>query len=76
MGYGLVSSAAAGTCISVTGGTVTGTAPAAGANVYSLRAHGNLDDDGVLSTFELQINADAAGDLVRSAGFFIDQETE
>jgi type IV pilus assembly protein PilA len=76
MGYGLEATEAGGACISVTGGVVTGTAPTAGGNVYSLRAHGNLDDDGDLSTFELQVNADGAGDLVRSAGFFVDQETE
>jgi type IV pilus assembly protein PilA len=74
MGYGLESAGAA--CVTVTAGVMSGSAPAAGDPVYSLQAYGDLNDDGTLSTFELQVNADTAGDLVRSAGFYIDKETE
>ena len=58
-----------GACI-VAGGTV------AAGNVYSLRAHGDLDDDDINSTFELTVNVDGNGELVRAPGFFVNQETE
>jgi type IV pilus assembly protein PilA len=70
-GYGLVSGGA--DCLYSDG---TGSAPANSSSVYSMQAFGNLDDDGILSTFELQVLTDASGDLVRSAGFFVDNETE
>jgi type IV pilus assembly protein PilA len=72
MGYGL-DSAGVG-CVEPGGGGLA--APAAGDNVYSMRASGDLDDDGSMSTFELTVNADGAGELVRAAGFYIQAETE
>ena len=78
MGYGLESAGAA--CVTVTTAagvsTMSGTPANPNSAVYSLQAYGDLDDDSTMSTFELQVNTDAAGDLVRSAGFYIDQETE
>jgi len=67
MGYQLLSAAAS--CV-----TPGNTAPTG--NIYSMRAHGDLDDDGTQSTFELTVNADNTGELVRAAGFFVNQETE
>jgi len=68
MGYTLISAGAGCVTPGNTGPTDT--------NVYSMRAHGDLDDDGTQSTFELTVNADANGELVRAAGFFVNQETE
>ena len=50
--------------------------PATGVAVYTLTANGNLDDDATESTFELAIRADTNGQLSRSIGFYINEETE
>jgi prepilin-type N-terminal cleavage/methylation domain-containing protein len=51
-----------------------GTATAPG-NVYSMRAHGDLDDDGTNSTFELTVDLTAV-ELVRRGTLYIHDETE
>jgi len=67
MGYQLVGTAA--DCI------IPGESRAA-ANVYSMRAHGNLNDDALQSTFEIAITENGAGELTRAAGFFVNNETD
>jgi hypothetical protein len=44
--------------------------------VYTMRANGNLDDDGDESTFELAVRTDTNAQLSRAIGFYINQETE
>lgn len=53
----------------------TGTIQAPGP-VYTLRSHGNLDDDAVQSTFEVAIAADSNMQMKRAVGFYIENETE
>jgi type IV pilus assembly protein PilA len=45
-------------------------------NVYTLFAQGDLDDDGINSTFEVTVQVNEGGDLVRAGGFYINNETE
>ena len=45
-------------------------------SIYTFRAYGDLDDDGVLSTFELAVSSDANNELIRSGGVHIVQELE
>jgi type IV pilus assembly protein PilA len=45
-------------------------------NVYTMRANGDLDDDGTMSTFELAVRGDTNNQLARAIGFYINQETE
>jgi type IV pilus assembly protein PilA len=47
-----------------------------GTSVYTLAANGNLDADGVESTFEVAVQTDPNGQLSRSIGFYINEETE
>ena len=49
---------------------------AAGEAVYSFRAHGDLDSDGITSNIELSVGAGEDGRLFRAPGFFIEQELE
>lgn len=56
-------------CVPPGGGATEG-------NVYTLRAHGDLDDDGTLSTFELSVYLDSAVELTRAKSFYIIDETE
>ena len=44
--------------------------------VYSLRAFGDLDGDGVRSMFELSVASDRENALYHSRGFYIQAETE
>lgn len=46
------------------------------ASLYSFRAHGDLDDDGVQSLFELTAGSDASNALYRSAGIYRENELE
>lgn len=46
------------------------------ANIYVLRAEGDLDDDGVNSRFELATGTDADNALYHGRGFYIVNETE
>lgn len=48
----------------------------ANAAIYTFRAQGDLDDDGVLSTFELVLNTDANGDPVDRGELHIVDELE
>lgn len=45
-------------------------------NVYTFTANGDLDGDGIFSTFELAAGTDKDDVLYHSKGFFIVQETE
>lgn len=49
------------------------TAPA---SLYTFRATGDLDDDGVLSTFEINSSVNMEGNLYSSGGIFIANELE
>ncbi len=49
----------------------TGTAAA-----FTARAHGDLDGDGVFSTFERAASVDASNSVKGSSGIYIDQELE
>jgi len=44
--------------------------------VYTLRANGDLDDDGVQSTIELAVGVDDTGALMRAGAFFEDRPLE
>ncbi|RLB57430.1 MAG: hypothetical protein DRJ42_00390 [Deltaproteobacteria bacterium] len=44
--------------------------------LYTFRAHGDLDDDGITSVFELTVGTDAAGDVVRAPDIRIERELE
>jgi type IV pilus assembly protein PilA len=79
-GYSLENMNSVG-CISTTAGVVGGVglpAVAAGTtvNMYRLTANGDLDDNGINSTFELAVNLDENAELVRAAGFYINNEME
>jgi prepilin-type N-terminal cleavage/methylation domain-containing protein len=45
-------------------------------DVYTFVAHGDLDSDGVLSTFELSVGANGANQLYHSRGFYVAKELE
>jgi hypothetical protein len=47
-----------------------------GTPLYSFRAHGDLDGDGVRSTFELSAGSDANGELYRAPGIYRVNELE
>ncbi len=49
---------------------------AANANVYTFFAHGDLDGDATLSTFELATGTDKDNALYHAKGFYIDNEIE
>jgi type IV pilus assembly protein PilA len=65
-GYGLATESVTGTC----GGTANDT------TVYTLYAHGDLDNDTTLSTFELSVGSDKENQLYHSRGMHIDKELE
>ncbi|MBW2463229.1 MAG: hypothetical protein JRH11_16385 [Deltaproteobacteria bacterium] len=44
--------------------------------LYSFRAHGDLDGDGVTSLFELSVGTNEIGEVFRAPGFFVEQELE
>ena len=44
--------------------------------VYTFYAHGDLDGDGIMSTFELAAGSNDANALYHGRGFYIDKETE
>jgi type IV pilus assembly protein PilA len=44
--------------------------------VYTFRAHGDLDEDSTMSTFELSVGADSHGQLYHAANLFTEHETE
>ena len=61
------------------GGTVAaacGDMTAVGASLYTFRANGDLDDDGTLSTFEINSSVNMEGNLYNSGGVFIANELE
>ncbi len=43
---------------------------------YTFQAQGDLDGDGTLSTFELSAGSDSSNNLMRSPGFYIQNELE
>jgi Tfp pilus assembly protein PilE len=45
-------------------------------NLYSFRAHGDLDGDGTPSLFELTAGSDAANEPTRAAGVYTENELE
>lgn len=45
-------------------------------NMYTFYANGDLDDDGILSTFELAAGSDSSNMLYHGRGIFIREETE
>jgi Tfp pilus assembly protein PilE len=45
-------------------------------DMYTLRAVGDLDDDGTTSRFEVAVASDGENELYRSRGFFVQNETE
>jgi len=49
--------------------------PTVPGNVYSMRAHGDLDDDGLQSTFEITVNLTAV-ELARGTAMFVNNESE
>lgn len=48
----------------------------AGAAQYTFQAQGDLDGDGVLSTFELSVGSDQQNELFRAPGYYIVNELE
>jgi len=50
--------------------------PATGIAMYTLTSNGDLDDDGIESTFEVAISADSNMQMKRAVGFYIINETE
>jgi len=44
--------------------------------VYTFRAHGDLDGDGVLSTFEISVASNPDDELYRSPGIYTENELE
>lgn len=44
--------------------------------LYSLRAFGNLDNDGEVATFELAVGSSSDNTLARAAQFYVANETE
>lgn len=56
--------------------SVGGCGHSAGENLYSFRAYGDLDGDGVTSLYELTAGVDASGALYRSPGIYTEQELE
>jgi type IV pilus assembly protein PilA len=49
---------------------------AAGSDLYSLQAHGDLDGDGEMSLFEIQVGSDTDNQLFRTPGIYIENEIE
>jgi type IV pilus assembly protein PilA len=49
---------------------------AAGANIYTFNAIGDLDGDGTQSTFELAVGSDTNNQLFRAPGLYITNELE
>jgi len=45
-------------------------------SLYTFSAHGDLDSDGVRSTFELAVNSDSNGQLKHGVGIYIINELE
>lgn len=50
--------------------------PASDPTVYTLYAHGDLDDDNTYSTFELAVGSDGQNELYHARGLFIENELE
>lgn len=48
----------------------------AGQPVYTFRARGDLDADGLTSLFEISVTTSSEGDLVRTPGLYIENELE
>ncbi|NOY90629.1 MAG: hypothetical protein GXP55_05410 [Deltaproteobacteria bacterium] len=44
--------------------------------VYTFQAHGDLDADGVLSTFEYSVESNSSNELYRSVGLYVVNELE
>jgi prepilin-type N-terminal cleavage/methylation domain-containing protein len=65
-GYGLATETGAATC----GGTPNDS------TVYTIFAHGDLDNDSTQSTFELAIGSDKDNQLFHARGMYIDKDTE
>lgn len=67
-GYGISSLGTAGsiTCLSSPGS----------ASIYTFVANGDLNDDGLLSTFEMAVSSDEANQLHHSRGLYIVNEPE
>jgi type IV pilus assembly protein PilA len=60
-------------CGGTTRAAGTATAPRA---IYTFTAEGDLDGDGVFSTFEVQTGVNAQGEMVRSPGVYMINELE
>jgi type IV pilus assembly protein PilE len=65
-GYGLATETGAGTCDGATNDPT----------VYTLFAHGDLDGDTTLSTFEFGVASDNDNQLYHARGMYIDRELE
>jgi len=48
----------------------------ASSSLFTLAAHGNLDDDSNLSTFEISVGSNSNADVYHSPGFYIVDEIE
>lgn len=64
--YGLAVKGGLGSCVNVPNTT----------DLYTFYANGDLDGDGVMSTFELSAGSDTTNVLYHSHAFFIDHEVE
>jgi type IV pilus assembly protein PilA len=56
--------------------TSVGCFRSANANMYTLDAYGDLDNDATESTFEQQVGSNSENELFRSKGFYVNNETE
>jgi type II secretory pathway pseudopilin PulG len=45
-------------------------------NLYTMKAHGDLDDDDINSTFELAVGSDTENQLMHARGFHVRKEIE
>lgn len=61
---------------SMTSQTATCDNGASDDTVYTMTAHGDLDNDGTQSTFELAVGSDSENALYKSKAFFIQNQTE
>lgn len=57
-------------------GTIATPAGNAVAEVYTMRARGDLDEDSALSTFDLSVGINSTGELFKAPGFYIVDELE
>ena len=68
-GYGIDS-------LGVTGGVTCLTTPASSVSIYTFYAHGDLNNDGIWSTFEMAVGSTDANQLHHSKGLYIVNEPQ